>query len=408
MNVPQRDATAILLASPREPSDGSWLINCLLELGVRVDFKPTADRVWRSNKNPGVPSAMWQPAPEGRWRLHPRAEALRKWLPILTRRGTLAFRDDVQALYVQDLPRPEFAGARTALFVRDPRDAIHSLYRRIRPDMSLQDFVRFPHSETLLDAIAHWRLFVESWLARDGIHFYRFEDYKADAVGLLTRIVRDLGLEASPEAIAHAASESSYEKARTAEERYRATHPRDGEVAMRAGRVGEWKSSQELRDLSREIEERAGPLLTRLGYAFDGIAETSQENEGVSHLRFLSVFEQIELPPGRRETAAAVDPMACPLLSDTLKLASTLDANMIRRARLQAREARALLDSLQEYLASWQGHQGRRIDAARAEFDDGANYHMTRIRELMATRRAARNLELTPTQDETLPTIKPS
>ena len=362
------NTTSILLASPREPSGSSWLINCLLELGVRVNFKTVVDRVWRSVKNPREPSAMWEPAPDGRWSLHPRADALRKWLPILGDHDTLPFRDDIETLYVQDLPRPEFTGTHSALFIRDPRDAIHSYYRRIQPDMPLDEFVRFPHPETLLDVIDHWRLFAESWMAYEGIHVYRFEDYKADAIGLLSRILQDFGIEPSPEDIARAAAASSYERARDAEERYRASHPRDEEVAMRAGRVGEWKSSADLRELSREIEKRTRPVLIRLGY------ELHSSDESM------------------------------PQLPDLLKLASTIDADAIRRARFHAREARMLLDNLRVHANLWPEDVRRRIDAARAEFDDGADYHMTRIRELMASRRAGRSPQPNSVAEERPPT----
>jgi hypothetical protein len=343
---------------------------------------------------------VWQPAPNGGWRLHPRAAALRKWLPFLSKRDTFDFRDDVKALYVQDAPRPDLAGARTALFVRDPRDAIPSFYRRIRPEMPMQEFVRFLHPETLLDAIAHWRMFVECWLARTGIYVYRFVDYKAAAVKLLTQIVGDLGLESSPEAIRQAAAESTYEKARAAEERYRAMYPADDEVAMRAGRVGEWKGSQEALELSREIETRTGPLLARLGYEFDVNIQTPSKIEGISQLRFLSFFEQIEIPSAKREAASA-DPMTCSLLPGVLNFASTIDAGVIRRARLHPREARALLDSLLEYSTAWQEHQRGRVAAVRAEFSDGSTYHLTRIRELVAGRRAAQGSRPKMAQSET-------
>ena len=384
------ETTSILLASPREPSGGSWLINCLLELGVRVNFKPLVDRVWRSVKNPRAPTAMWQPAGDGRWRLHPRAEGLKKWLPIVSNHEALKFRNDFEALYVQDLPRAEFSGELTILFVRDPRDAIHSLYRRVRPDMTLGEFVRFPHPATLLDAIEHWCLFLESWLAREGIHVYRFEEYKADAAGLLARVVNDLGIGSSAGDIARAVAESTYEKACSAEKRYRADHPQDEEVAMRAGQVGEWKSSQELQDLSREIEQRIGPTMVRLGYALHEEAAAAQTQQIVSHIRFLPALQQIELPAGLRESSSLADPMSCPLLPGLLKFAASIDAATIRRARLHARESRMLLDNLQAYAGEWHAEARRRIEETRKEFGDGTEYHMTRIRELMASHRATR------------------
>ena len=396
------NTSSILLVSPREPSGGSWLVNCLLELGVRVNLKPAVDRAWRNLYSHRDPSDMWVAAPDGRWRLHPRTEELKKWLPILERQETLAFREDVEALYVQDLPRPEFSCDRVVLFLRDPRDAIHSLYRRIRPDMSLEEFLRFPHPETLLDAVGHWALFVKSWLGREHVYVYRFEDYKADATGLLTRNADDLGLEVPLEEITRAAAESSYEKARAAEERYRAEHPWDEEVAMRAGQVGEWINTREMRDLSTEIENRVGRVLTRLGYLVQADSGTERWREGVSQLSFLSVFERLDLPLDLRDQAAAANPLLCPQLPAILSFASMIDGQLIRRARLESGEARALLDSLQEFVSAWQDHQSRRAAAVRSEFEEGADYHLTRIRDLVSRRRVTRSTAPGQDHDELL------
>ena len=378
----------ILLASPREPSGGSWIVNCLLELGVRVNMKPTVARAWRGGADSPEAATMWQATSSGRWRIHPRAEALTKWLPILSRRETLAFRDDVEVLYVQDLPDPGVHGDRTALFLRDPRDAIHSHYRRNRPEMPIEEFIRFPHHETLLDVVAHWALFVECWLARSGDCVYRFEDYKANDNALLGRIVGDLGIEASPEEIASAARESNYEKAREAEEKYRATHPQDDEIAMRAGKVGEWMTSEDLRAMSREIERRTGPLLTKLGYDLQDKASTTPGLEGISQMHFLRAFKRFDLPETLNVRLAEADPMNCPDLSGLLHFASVVDTDLIQRARLEAHEARSLLDSLDEYVGSWRELAHVRVEAARTRFSDGADYHLARVRELLASRRS--------------------
>lgn len=381
--------TSILLASPREPSGGSWLVNCLLELGVRVDIKPAIDRAWRGGKGTADASAVWQPAGEGRWRLHPRAEELKKWLPLLVRQETLSFRDDVRVLYVQDLPRPGLSADRTLLFLRDPRDAIHSLYRRVAPEMSLREFARFPQPETLLDAIDYWRLFVECWLARRDVLVYRFEDYKAGGVSLLARVAADLGLSVSNDDIERAALESTYEKARAAEELYRASHPGDEEIAMRAGRVGEWREADESLELSREIELRIGTLLRRLGYELEGAGEGGTEAWATSPIHLLAFFRGVDLPPPLLAAVRAVEPLSCPRLGQLLTLASSLDVDAIRRARLHPGDASVLLASLQEFAAAWAVHVSERLHAAAAQFEAGSAYHLARIRRLMAGRRGA-------------------
>jgi hypothetical protein len=169
----------ILLVSPREPSGVSWIINCLLELGIRVDLQPTADQIFGVGMQPA--SAMWLPEPDGRWRLHPRASALQKWLPILSREETLTFRAAPPILHIQRLPRREESQQQIILFVRDPRDALHSLYRRTQPELSWNEYIHWPQAETLLGAIDYWRLFIECWSDFRSVFIGRFEDYKANA-----------------------------------------------------------------------------------------------------------------------------------------------------------------------------------------------------------------------------------
>ena len=75
----------------------------------------------------------------------------------------------------------------------------------------------WPHPETLLDAIDHWRLFMECWLEQSQVLVGRFEDYKADAPALLSRIVQALPFESSTADITAAAERSSYAAAAAAE-----------------------------------------------------------------------------------------------------------------------------------------------------------------------------------------------
>jgi hypothetical protein len=75
MTAPPR---RIVIASPAEPSGASWLLNCLIELGIRVHHRPAAERLWRGAGQ--SQPLLWQREGE-RWRLHPRAAVMGKWLP---------------------------------------------------------------------------------------------------------------------------------------------------------------------------------------------------------------------------------------------------------------------------------------------------------------------------------------
>lgn len=376
----------VLLVSPREPSGASWIINCLLELGIRVCLKSAVDRAWGSAPEPPPPSAMWCEEPSGRWRLHPRADALKKWLPALTRHDTLKFRDDLDVLYVQELPRAELRGDRTVLFVRDLRDSLNSLHKRDRPQMPLASFVGMAHPRTLLDAIGHWRLFVESWLGRHDVLTYRFEDYKADAVTLLGRILHDVKIDAAPGEIERAARLSSFEQAAAAEATYKQTHPGDDQVAIRAGRVGEWQAAPEVQATVSEIQHRAGDLLARLGYEVPPPRSREGPPEGICNLHFLSFFDDIELPATLREAARTIDPLACPNLPRVLQFASSVEVAQLKASRLDADEVRTLLDSLDEFVTKHRDHLAAGLRTIRSAFAAGSAYHLDRIRALHASR----------------------
>src|SRR5262249_5779632 len=144
-------------------------------------------------------ASMWVPD-DGATRLHGSAAPIQKWLPALERRQRFVFRDDVEVEYVQDFPTATAADASAALlFVRDPRDAIHSAYRRSQPDLSLDSFVGFPHPQTLLDRASHWAFFVRAWSELPGIRTFRFEDYKSNDHDTLRAALDHLEIDASPD-----------------------------------------------------------------------------------------------------------------------------------------------------------------------------------------------------------------
>lgn len=372
-----------LLVSPREPSGVSWMINCLLELGIRVDLQPTVDQIFGTGRQPA--SAMWMPEPCGQWRLHPRASALQKWLPILSRSETLQFRPIPPVLHVQSLPRQDEPRGPVILFVRDLRDALHSLYQRQQPELSWPEFVDWPHPETLLDAIDHWRLFTESWLGQPNVLVGRFEDYKADATGLLKRVLQYLKRDFSPEEIAHAVDNSSYAAAKAAEERYRERHPHDHQIANRAGQVGEWESLPDLRPMIHQMERRAGRLLTRLGYHVNRSDDTIDSWDALAISRQLSEFSNIDLPRSILESIPAELPQ--PMLQRLRQFCEQLSAARLTQARLEAEESRRLLRSLKEFSICHAPTATALLHTLAQSLNEGSAFHLARIRALLLSRR---------------------
>ena len=285
-------------------------------------------------------------------RLHPRAGVLAKWMPALASSGVHHFRNDVEVIYVQEPPPAEPPTGPGLLFVRDPRDAIWSAYRRLAPEIDFAAFVAWPNHRTLLDRPAHWARFVDAWITRPGVLPIRFEDYKRDDVGTLVRALDHLELPCSRERIEAAAAASTFERAREAEERYRREHPRDEVVANRAGRVGDYRGRPELADGLARIEAATSEVRARLDY--DGDTSTG---------------------PGLDREAL-------------LAFARGLDPELAARARLAAHEARELVAALGALAAEDQA-LAERLRALAPAFVDGGPYHGRQLAALFRSRSGA-------------------
>ncbi len=381
--LPALSDAPILLVSPREPSGVSWIINCLLELGIRVDLQPTADQIFGTGRQPA--SAIWQAEADGRWRLHPRASALQKWLPCLSRTETYSFRPIPPILHVQRLPLRNEQHRQVVLFVRDLRDALHSLYRRLKPELSWPEFVEWPHPETLLDAIDHWRLFIECWLVRPALFVARFEDYKADATALLEQILLHIGVECTSAEIAQATERSSYAAAAANEARYREQHPHDRQVVNRAGRVGEWELLSDLQPAVREMERRAGPQLTRLGYRCQSPTSTASDWESLAVARELTSFATFDIPSSL--TAPSTSVPVVEHVDRLRRFIEQLTTERLTGARLEVEETRALLRHLEEFCLRHAPAQTATVRALMPAFHEGSSAHLARIRALLQSRR---------------------
>ena len=348
----------ICLASPIEPSGASWLVNCLLELGVRVCHKPVVDNLWRHSTQSRRSDVMWLQLPTGRWRLHPRARPLQKWLPALSRHASFEFRTDVDVEYVQDVAAAADGLDQTVLFVRDPRDSLYSMYRRMEPALSYAEFLRFPNPDSLVDRPSHWARFVDSWLAHAGSAWFTFEDYKRDAPGLLRRIVECLSIASDDDAIEQAVRESSFEQAHAAEARFRAQFTGDWEVANRAGRVGQWTEQTEARGGSQHVEARAGHAMRRLGYDAAGGSGS-------------------EASPAEADAG-----------DDLSAFSRTVDETVLRATNLPDHRTTRLLENLAERADRERWGTGDRVRALQRAFTDDPDRQLDQVRDLLQRRRS--------------------
>lgn len=242
----------ILLISPREPSGATWLINCLLVLGIKT---------YRNSSKP-----MWIENGDGEFSLSPHEYFLKKWLPILSEKASFRFRGDVSVRWAHEWPSSIHEHKDIIFFIRDPRDSLFSRYKRENMTCCYHDFLNFPDSETLLNRVDNWTLFCSSWLIRPHVHLARFEDYKQDATKTLKGILEAIAIETSQSEFEFAIANSTFERAAAAEKRYREQNPDDIEVINRSGSCGNWEQQCILKESIDMIEAGAGSLLINCGY----------------------------------------------------------------------------------------------------------------------------------------------
>jgi hypothetical protein len=210
----------IHLVSPWAPSGVAWLLNALLELGVPI---------FRDSVRP-----TWLPSAEG-FTLSPHEDDLKRHLPSLSARDHFEFQTDLRLRWSHQWPRVANTSAPIILLVRDPGDALLSLYRRFHSDVSLSEFLSTPTRpmfatkgfEPGLPPADEWALFVMLWhrlMGQRGL-LVRFEDLKRQPVVALRPIVQYLGINATDAQLAVAAERSSFEKAHAAEQRFIAERP---------------------------------------------------------------------------------------------------------------------------------------------------------------------------------------
>lgn len=248
------------IVSPPFACGVTWLVNALLELDIRAT-------------NAGFEPGHWARG-DGGWTMSERAEQHLKWhLPVLHRRRSFAFPEDIDVAWEHRL---DFAGrgaAPTILFVRDPRDAVHSLYRRNRAhEIDFESYLKkedewpdhFPGLFQLppLETFAYFCWF---WLAMNQampVAVVRFEDVKAAPHDSLKAVLRFLGIERPDDRIDQAVESSSFDSARRA---MVSMEEQTGTAfkTVRKGEVGEWKSAypaSALKDLGRSALDILAPL----------------------------------------------------------------------------------------------------------------------------------------------------
>lgn len=324
----------IILASPREPCGATWLINCLLVLGIKTY------RVGPEGQE------MWVKGLQG-WQLDPRENILKQWLPVLSQREHFEFCDQLEVQWLHEWPTDADWNHRVLYFIRDPRDAMYSRYRREGASLPFIDYLAFPDAFSLLEKIDHWRAFNETWMAHPNLKVVRFEDYKADALQLLRQVVEWIGLSRSENELINAVENSSFETAAQAEREYLKIVG-STQVINRAGKSGEWHSLIGEAQAMAEISTRCASVLHHFGYEAPNATE-----ESVGHrpqFTQLMHFASVRLTSQMKQASGGED-------LSLQSLIARLDPRLFKAAGLSDSEAHIMLDRLSEFASSAGWHQ---------------------------------------------------
>lgn len=250
----------IYLISPPYPCGLSWLINCFLELGIKTYRKNDTGEMWLLNEN-------------NEYILNPNENDLKRWLPILSNKTSFKFLDNLEAEWQHSFPKNEHLNAKIIYFIRDPRDAFFSMYKLHRSKVPFEDYIKSIEPYSLLDRINHWVLFNLSWMnLPNNIVFFRFEDYRNNPFDTLKRICLHLNLRFTDNQIQTACENSSFEKAKKAEELYVKDNYNNiiawKNTINKGIPPGNWKviSDKDYIRAFNEIEEKTHYLLKLFGY----------------------------------------------------------------------------------------------------------------------------------------------
>lgn len=250
----------------------AWIVNVLLELNIKSTLP-----LWPDH---------WQETEEGTEIGKEASEHLRWHLPVLLDRTRFAFEPGLEVIWHHQLDFALHPERPTILYVRDPRDAINSLYVRLFTHIgSLSDYLRRPDSWPYhfpgmfgLPPAETWAYFHLFWMAMGdvmNVKVVTFESMRADPVGVTQDVLAFLGVERSDAEVARALENSTFQRAKEAMEKLQQETDRVFQT-NRKGQVGEWKQVYTPTDLLY-FDGPAAYAMNLLGYELPDVIGTGRE-----------------------------------------------------------------------------------------------------------------------------------
>ncbi len=262
-----RAAGEFQLVSAPFASGVAWLVNVLLELGIRT-----------THVSSRYPNGFWQgKGPDRRDAMSPEARDFMGWhLPVVFERANeFDLEHGIEVFWEHRLDFARHSHRPTIVFVRDPRDAIYSLYRRDyaghfeplqylqRPDLFPDHFpgmFNLPPADT-------WAAWHAMWLGLQQvmrIQFVRFEALRASPVAGIQQVLVFLGTSRSAADIERALERSSLERTLAALAKQEQLKGVKRQTA-RKGKVGEWQETY-TPEMLECFRGPASAIMTQLAY----------------------------------------------------------------------------------------------------------------------------------------------
>ncbi len=253
------------IVSAPMPCGVGWLVNVLLELGIRTTHQPIKNQ-----------HQQWMETSSGQTIIHPDAENHLRWhLPAFRPNAAFNFEPNINIRWEHRLdfardPRP------TILFTRDGRDAVYSQYKRhYESQIDFMDYLGKPdqwpdHLPEMFDLppAESWALFNFFWLEMKEImpvKIIRFEDTKTNPNEIIRDVLEFLGISRTDSEIETAIQDSSFTQARNQEKTAVRASGEQHRNNHRKGMAYEWKTHFHQEHLDAFIG-MPDEILQRLGY----------------------------------------------------------------------------------------------------------------------------------------------
>ena len=354
----------------------SWVVSVLMELGIRTTHEEPRR----------YPNGFWRTLPDADGAEEIVAEGvshMRYYLPALHVRNSFHLQAGLEVLWEHRLDFARHIERPVILFVRDPRDAIRSLYLRNYSHLGWLEYLRRPdrwpdHFPEMFDLppTETWAVWHAMWLGLDtltSVKCLRFEDSRLRPVEMVRDILRFLGVERSAESIQRAVENSTFDRTKAAMEKAESETGERFQIARR-GKVGEW---QEIFD-DEALRSFGGPAaewMRQLGYEptpasldLGSSWELTRESEVSEFVRrslgeFRRCWEAGDVAGARKHLLRALPGVQSPEQTDSSRLwvaaswvALDWTARVLGESMLQSPVARGVFASFSQFnhrFAEW-------------------------------------------------------